>query len=227
MSDGGILLSQVKYAEALKPIVLTSSAAVIAHSSDGASVNAQSEDTMPLTPAGVTLLRGGIGAVLLLCLTRWDLLFDLIALQTQVTHASVQAIKDCNAIITRAKRHTPLGLRFPKLPGSERRIGSVADSSHASRKSSYAFEGNLVLLQPEMWAEAQSLADHQKTLIASRVPGLSGKVHPLHVKSQQAKRLSHNTSHAESLSQMICSVVAECVAMRCDASAISLQWPTL
>ena len=139
MSDGAILLSQVKYAEALKPIVLTSSAAVIAHSSDGASVNAQSEDTMPLTPAGVTLLRGGIGAVLFLCLTRWDLLFDLIALQTQVTTATVQALRDCNAIISRAKRHKSQGLRFHPLPGRERRLASVADSSHASKKSSYAF----------------------------------------------------------------------------------------
>ena len=149
-----------------------------------------------------------------LCLTRWDLLFDLIALQTQVQSATVQALRDCNAIVTRAKRHKALGLRFCPLPKVERRLAAIADSSHASKKSSYAFEGNLVLLQPEIHAKAQSLAQHQQTLRASTVPGLSGKVHPLHVKSQKAKRLSQSTSHAETLSQLSCTAVAECVAMR-------------
>ena len=179
--------------------------------------------------------------MLFLCLTRWDLLFDLIALQTQVTNATGQALRDCNVMIARAKRHKALGLVFRPLPGSERRLASVADSSHARKKSSYAFEGNLVLLQPEIDARAQSTAEHQQTVHSRNVPGLSGYVHPLHVKSQKAKRLSQSTSHAETLSQLSVTAVAECVAMRyteihiswsgegCDTSAASLHkgTPTL
>ena len=219
LPDGGMSLTQVKYAEALKPIAWKGSVAEPTQSNHSLALVSDAEPSQAggekaLDAAGVTVLRGGIGAVLFLCLTRWDLLFDLIALQTQVTNASVQALRDCNAIITRAKRHKCQGLRFHPLPGRERRLAAVADSSHASKKSSYAFEGNLVFLQPEIWAEAQSLSEHQKTVPSGRVPGLSGKVHPLHVKSQKAKRLSQSTSHAETLSQLSVTAVAECVAMR-------------
>ena len=90
----------------------------------------------------------------------------------------------------------------------------MADSSHASSKSSYAFEGNLVFLQAECDAQAQSTKDYEKVLEASSVRGLSGHVHPLHVRSQKAKRLSQSTSHADTLSQLSCTAVAETVAMR-------------
>ena len=149
-------------------------------------------------------------------------MFDLISLQTQVTNATGQARKDCNAVVARAKRHNSQGLRFHTLPGSERRFAAVADSSHASKKSSYAIEGNLVLLQPEIHANAESTSEHQTTVRASQVPGISGLVHPLHVKSQKAKILSQSTSHAETLSQLSVTAVAECVAMR--YTEIHLSW---
>ena len=64
LPDGAILLSQVKYAEALGPLVLVGSAAQTAQQTGSAAQRAQPEDTKPLTPAGVTQVRGGIGAVL-------------------------------------------------------------------------------------------------------------------------------------------------------------------
>ena len=162
----------------------------------------------------VIQLRVGIGAVLFLCLTRWDLLFDLVLLQTLVTKATHQQLKDCNAVIHRAKLHKEQGLVHRPLKGRCGQISGVADSSHASKKSSYALEGNLVLLQPEINARAQSTAEHEQTVHSRNVPGLSGYVHPLHVKSQKAKRFSQSTSHAETLSQLSVTAVAECVAMR-------------
>ena len=84
-------------------------------------------------------MRGGIVAALFLCLTRWDLLFDLVLLQTMVTVATIKELKDCNRTIFRAKRHKYLGLVYRPLKGTCRKISAVADSSHASKKSSYAF----------------------------------------------------------------------------------------
>ena len=71
-----------------------------------------------------------------------------------------------------------------------------------------------MFLQAECDAKAQSTKDYEQVLKASSVPGLSGHVHPLHVRSQKAKRLSQSTSHAETLSQLSCTAVAETVAMR-------------
>ena len=91
---GGIALTQVNYADALKPLSLLS----------GEGSPSELNLDKALTPAGIARLRGGIGAVLFLCLTRWDLLCDVVLLQTQVKNATGQALKDCNAIIMHAKR---------------------------------------------------------------------------------------------------------------------------
>ena len=160
--------------------------------------------------------------MLFLCLTRWDLLYDLCILRTQVKDATVAQLKECNRIIWVATKYTERGLVFEALSGrrgqpwadSRRRLAAVADSSHASSKSSYAFEGNLVFLQAECGAKEQSTKDYEQVLRAANISGLSGRVHPLHVRSQKMKRLSQSTSHAETLSQLSCTVVAECVAMR-------------
>ena len=125
--------------------------------------------------------------MLFLCLTRWDLLFDLVLLQTQVTTGTGQTLKDCNAIISRAKRHNSQGLVYHPLPGTHRKLAAIADSSHASKKSSYAFEGNLVLLQSETSATPQCTGDYNTTVPATKVAGICAHVHPLHPKSQNVK----------------------------------------
>ena len=147
----------------------------------GDAESSQPGSERPLDAHGTTLLRGGIGAVLFLCLTRWDLLFDLVLLQTLVTKATVQQFKDCNAIIHRSQRNTLQGLVLHPSHGQRRKLSASADSSHASKKSSYAFEGNLVLLQSENSVEPRRTSEHQSTVPASHVPGISGYVHPLHV----------------------------------------------
>ena len=73
--EGGIALRQINYAEALKPLATT-----------GVDMG------KPLNPAGVTSLRGGIGAVLFLGLARWGLLFDLVLLQGDVFFAEVPGV---------------------------------------------------------------------------------------------------------------------------------------
>ena len=100
------------------------------------------------------------------------MLFQFVLLQTQVTTATGQTLKDCNAIVMRAKRHKTQGLIFQPLPGKCRKLAAVADSSHASKKSSYAFEGNLVLLQSENDAQTQRTSEHQTVVKASQVPGI-------------------------------------------------------
>ena len=213
--NGGICLSQKDYAAGLNTVQLPTGKDNDPSASASSAGLSESE---PLTAAQVTQLRAGIGAVLFLCLTRWDLLYDLCILQTRVKDAAVKDLKECNRIIYAAKRHSFRGLIFDPLTTvshhSQRRLAAVADSSHASAKSSYAFEGNLVFLQEECHAQPQRTSQYEKTVAASSIPGLSGRVHPLYVRSQKAKRLSQSTSHAETLSQLSCTAMAECIAMR-------------
>ena len=225
--NGGIVLRQVEYASNLKLLQLGDREEDSETATASASLAKAGSESKSLTPAEITMLRGGIGSVLFLCLTRWDLLYDLVVLQTQVKDASRLQLKECNRIIYAAKRHTHRGLIFEPLTYGKsrcmrRRLSGVADSSHASATSSYAFEGNLVFLQPECDAKPQQTKDFGEALPANNVPGLSSRVHPLHVKSQKAKRLSQSTSHAETLSQLSCTAVAECVAMR--YTEIILAW---
>ena len=144
-------LAQVEYAKGLNAIALSDNT---------------SQPNKALSASEITTLRGGIGSVLFLCLTRWDLLYDLVVLQTKVKDAVREQLIECNRIIMAAKRHVDRGLIFERLSSGHeptydrrRRLAAVADSCHASAKSSYAFEGNLVFLQPECDAKAQSTKD--------------------------------------------------------------------
>ena len=86
---GGIKLTQVEYANGLKAVALSDN---------------KSQPNKVLTPSDVTTLRGGIGSVLFLCLTRWDLLYDLVVLQTKVKDAVQEQPIECNRIIMAAKK---------------------------------------------------------------------------------------------------------------------------
>ena len=93
--EGGVKLCQSEYAKSLKLIQMPSEKTTQPDASLG---------SRSLTPVEVTKLRGGIGSVLFLCLTRWDILWDLVFLQTKVKDATVAELAECNKIINAAKR---------------------------------------------------------------------------------------------------------------------------
>ena len=194
----GYKLQQKNYALALKPVVVP----------DG-------EPTKPLDKAQETILRSGVGGLLYLCLTRPDLVGDLCILQTKVCSGTIQDLRTLNSIIARAHKYAgTYGLVFEHLPGPLC-IRVYADASFATSKTAYAVEGNVVVLMsdPElMQIEPSTLPAHKREQVPPTVMG--GKCHVLVHTGKLAKRVSHGTSHAESLSQYSGVTHGEMIALR-------------
>ena len=101
------------------------------------------------------------------------------------------------------------GLHFRRLQ-FPLRICSIADCGHATKKSCYPYEGKLVLIMEdktdqintEEWLESQ----HRHLL--------EGYGHPIYFSARKATRISHSTSHAETLSAVGCTQTAALVSHR-------------
>ena len=90
------------------------------------------------------------------------------------------------------------------------RLGNINDASHISGHSLYAQEAKMVLLQ----ADTRSLRDAPEWLSAKEAIALGGYGHPLYGTPRKATRVSHNTSHGESLSMLSGLQVAQLIANR-------------
>ena len=161
-----------------------------------------------LTSEEVTQLRGIVGALFYLCFTRPDIQADLTLLAQKITKATVQELRTANALIDRAKRGSSLGLKFPRM-SPPLHVLAISDASHASGGSSYAIEGLVVCLveTPKLFREGCPDGEH---------PGnfLNFKGHLLTCGSHRSKRISHGTSHAESLGVYQASLAGEQIAQR-------------
>jgi hypothetical protein len=175
-SDGGYRLHQQAFAKAIKLL----------------EVKRGRPADEPLTPEEVTQLRGALGGLLYLTYTRPDLSAEVVLLQTKVNQATVAEMRACNAVIKKAHGTSHLGLVYPYLGTGPMCLVAISDASFSSSSTSYAIEGSLVVLRSAL-AEDQQASEKQGSF-------LSGRCHLLYHHSQKAKRVSHSTSHAESLS---------------------------
>jgi hypothetical protein len=153
------------------------------------------KDSDAATPEQTNKLRTCVGSLLYLLLTRLDLVADVCLIQTKVNSATVADLRFANSIVRRAHANKHLGLLYCKIEGA-RRVLTITDSSFATSKTSYAIEGNISGIAPDYWEE---LAYKN---IKEECSGdlLSGLYHVLVHSGKRAKRISHGTSHAESLS---------------------------
>ena len=148
------------------------------------------------TPAEQSLLRGSLGGLLFLCSTRSDLIADVIGLQTHICSPKILHLKAANTLTTRAKLTPRRGLVFLKLT-PPLRILSISDASFATSKTSYAIEGILNLITEDTMTDSSIVSG---TLTADVVKKLmNGKAHCITTSGKKSKRISHSTSHAESL----------------------------
>ena len=85
---------------------------------------------------------------------------------------------------------------------------AIGDASHASSKTSYAMEGRLVL----RCSDSGPCPDKRQLQADGR--SFNGVAHLLLHSGKKAKRISHSTSHAESLTHHAVVSNAELVAMR-------------
>ena len=134
-TERGRCMDQNEFCQKLKPFPLTKE-------------RSKHEDA-GLEPAELTGFRAILGGLLWLCQTRLDLICDVVLQQQNVSKATIGSLKAANSIVTKAKKYSyQVGLYFPKLP-PPLKLAAVCDSSHASKNSSYAQEGIMILLMSD------------------------------------------------------------------------------
>jgi hypothetical protein len=170
------------------------------------------QTTAAVTEEERTALRSGAGGLMYLIQTRSELASDLLTLMTKINSATVAELKFMNAIITRAKKFPKRGIYIHKIDPPYRLL-AWSDASHASSKTVYAFEGQLCLLASDRGAHR--LPSKQTDLTSAQMHDLlGGKTQFIEYVSRKSKRVSHSTSHAESLSSHGSLASAELVASR-------------
>ena len=194
------VMEQNEFCQKLKPIPITKARAA--------------KDSEPLTPTELTCFRAILGALLWLCQTRLDLVCDVVLQQQEISKATIGSLKTANSIVTRAKKYAQsCGLHFPPID-PPLKMAEVCDSSHASKTSSYAQEGVLILLMHDCKMEViASDSPHYKAIVKAE-ESMSDFCHILASVSHKAKRISSSTSTAETLSATLGKELGQLVAIR-------------
>jgi hypothetical protein len=159
-------------------------------------------------------LREGVGGLLFLCYTRGDLIGDVVLLQTKVCSADIEDLKAYNTIVHRARQYHYYGLLYSPLETPVRCIG-FSDIGFATSKSSYAVEALAVFRAHDRHHdlhEDSATGDYDAS-------NINGSAHILVHQAKKAKRVSHGTSHAESLGSYSLQSMCEMVALRLTEQA--------
>eukprot|EP00971_Amphidinium_carterae_P114418 2267140-Amphidinium_carterae.1 len=159
----------------------------------GRSTNTDAE----CTKEEIAELRALVGSLLYLTITRMDIMADLSTLQSAVSEAKVEHLLLGNRVLNRAKRDKDRGLVFKPL-SYPLKIQVITDASFATKRTAYALLGVLVMITSES--------------CDAKAP--RGTAHIIHGSGGRAKRISHSTSHAESLAMYTGISIAESLAMR-------------
>ena len=158
-------------------------------------------DDRKLTPEEITQLRSVIGGLMWLCSTRLDLVADTGVLQSSVPNAQVRHLRLANQVVKKfcSPDKLDLGLHYHFFrPGIKLRLCCFHDASSATKGKSYAQEGIMVLLMPEL--NDDMLRQDEITCSSECAKRLCCFGHILFAHGGKSKRVSYSTSHAETLS---------------------------
>ena len=124
-----------------------------------------------------------------------------------------------NTIIKRLKRrHDKFGIYYRRMTRPYR-IVVVTDASAANKTSSFATEGIVIGLCPDRLPHIK--IDKNDYLDETLIDTLTGPFHILHASSQKSKRISHSTSHAETLAAAKGIPMGQIIGLRlCEPEAI-------
>ena len=135
LPDGGIILYQLAYIDKLKPIALDKN-----HSTNVSS---------PLQAQEHYDCRSLVCSMLWLCLTRLDVIADIVTLQQEMVSPPIANAKEANNALHRAKKNKVLnGMHFRKLM-SPLKLQGIGDAHQADNRSLYAQEGKLVVFMSD------------------------------------------------------------------------------
>ena len=160
------------------------------------SIDRSRKDDEKLTPREITMFRSQLGALLWLCVTRVDLIADIVTLQQEISCPLIRHLRQTNLVIKKAKRaHDNCGLHYNFLK-PPLKIFQFTDASHATKLSSYAMEGMMTLLMQD---ETDTIGTGDVHLSDANVVKLNGYAHLVSFRGRKANRISYSTSHAETL----------------------------
>ena len=166
--------------------------------------------TDPLDPAEHKEFRSVVCSLLWVCQTRLDICHDVCALQSEMVSPQVIHMLEANSLLKRAQRDSCMnGLHYGPL-SLPLRLVAVADCGHASKKSCYPYEGMAVLLMHDSFGRRRP-GEWSSGAAAS---SLGGSGHVVYFSARRAKRISHSTSHAETLAAVGCTQIAQLVSAR-------------
>ena len=204
LNDDGVKMSQDEFCQRLQQT----------------SIDKRRRDDESLTPAETTTFRSLLGAMLWLCLTRLDLIADIVLAQQDISRVTIGHLRAVNNLVTKAKKYAAsCGLYFRPLKPPLKLV-CVADAGHATKASSYAIEGVLVLLMSDDLG--YDLRKVKVTYTNEQATHIGGRAHCLGNYGRKAKRVSYSTSYGETLvaaggqelTQMIAMRVSEVLAGR-------------
>lgn len=170
-----------------------------------------SHPTSPLSTTEHRSFRSLVCSLLWVCQTRPDICHGVVRLQTEMVTPHVEHLISANALLKKAKLNIITnGLHYRPL-SLPLRIACVSDCGHASKKSVYPFEGKIVFIMadrlPQQHGSEQWFTDGATT-------AFGGNAHLIYFSAKRASRISHSTSHAETLSAVGCTQVGHLVAQR-------------
>jgi len=174
-----LLLHQTAYLQKLNPMILDKSRKALS----------------PCTTAEHHDFRSLVCSLLWLCLTREDLVSEVLNLQGEMVAPLVEHCQRANLLLRRARRDSSMnGLHYHRLAFPIRCVG-FGDSSHATKTTVYAQEGKMTLV---MHDNTSQITDDE-WIPEVRTSILAGYAHVLHFSGKKGQRVSHSTSHAENV----------------------------
>ena len=195
---GGLFIHQEDFCNSLQPCKIDKERA--------------KQTTARCTPVETTALRSGLGGLMYLAQTRPEIAAELVTMMTIVNEATVADLKQLNTLINRAKQTPKRGIKMFKINPPFREL-VVSDASHASSKTVYAKEGQLLLLTSD--ESSTRLPKTAAILSAQQLNDLlTGPTQLLYYSSKKSSRVSHSTSHAESLGSHSAIANAELISAR-------------
>ena len=153
-----------------------------------------------------------------MALSNTALICEVVTCQQHVAEATIKHLKMANSVFTKAKKYSSdnvekVGLFFPPLKWPLKEL-TVADSSHATKETSYAQEGVMILLGHNCKMEAISSDSPHYRQVKDAEKTMSGYFHILAGVCHTAKRISSSTSIAETLSAVVGKGLGHLVAIR-------------
>ena len=168
-----------------------------------------------------TVFRSLTCASLWACQTRVEELAAVTTLQMALQNPTMGDLMAINAVVRKLKNPTEqYGLYYWKLTKPVR-VVTVSDASAANKSSNFAREGVGVLLAEDRVGTLQT--DKDDFLDMQQVNLIGGKMHLLIGSSSKAKRISHSTSHAETLAAAKTIPLGQLTALRYAEPEISMM----